>query len=120
MNDLVRLRTCLETIRSAAMDVQAFTTGLKGADLVALPESDRRTYRALSSALIEISELASTLPIELRARHPGVDWRGWIGLRELLLTDGLREEMHRVGPCIEHDLLSLLITINVEIVHLEA
>ena len=108
-------RTSLLTLRSAAADLQAFTVGLEGADLAALPEADRRTYRALGGALMEITELAATLPAELRARHPEVDWRGWIGLRDLLLGDGLRREMPRLGPCVEHDLPTLLAAIHVEI-----
>ncbi|TDH58911.1 hypothetical protein E2C06_30125 [Dankookia rubra] len=100
--------------------MQAFTAGVQGADLAALPEADRRTYRALGGALMEIAEMAAALPIELRARHPEVDWRGWIGLRDLLLADGLRREMPRLSPCVEHDLPILLTTIHAEIEHLEA
>lgn len=120
MSAPAKLRTCLQTLRSAAADVQAFTAGLEGIDLAALPEADRRTYRALSGALMEIAELAATLPVELRARHPEVDWRGWIGLRDLLLADGLRREMSRLGPCVEHDLPTLLTTIHAEIERLGA
>lgn len=120
MIEPAKLRTCLETMRLAAMDVQAFTGGLEGADLTTLPKQDRRTYRALRGALLEISELAAALPFEVRSRHPGVDWRGWIGLCDLLSADGLRGEMHRIGPCVEHDVPSLLNMIHTEIGHLEA
>jgi uncharacterized protein with HEPN domain len=115
MTGLANMRTSLLTLRSAAADVQAFTVGLESADLAALPEADRRTYRALSGALMEIAELVATLPTELRARHPEVDWRGWIGLRDLLLADGLRREVLRLGPCVEQDLPSLLAAVHVEI-----
>ena len=119
MSGIAELRTCLETLQSAAADLKAFTAGLQEIDLIALPEADRRTYRALGGALIEISELAAALPAELRSRNPEVDWRGWIGLRDLLLGDGLRREMRRLGPCIEHDLPTLLATIHAEIERLK-
>lgn len=109
------MRTTLLTLRSATADVQAFTAGLQGADLAELPESDRRTYRALGGALLEIAELVATLPGELRARYPEVDWRGWIGLRALLVPDQLRHEMPRLALCVDHDLPILLAALDVEL-----
>ena len=46
----------LEDIRSAAADAVAFCAGLDEAAFVALPTSDRRTFRALKNVLAEIGE----------------------------------------------------------------
>jgi uncharacterized protein with HEPN domain len=108
-------RTCLSTLRSAAADVQTFITGLDAVALAQLSEADRRTYRALRGALLEIAELAAALPTEVRARRPEVDWRGWIGLRDLLVPDQLHREMFRLALCVEHDLPILLATVDAEI-----
>ena len=63
----------------------------------------------------EIAELAAALPTEVRARRPEVDWRGWIGLRDLLVPDQLHREMFRLALCVEHDLPILLATVDAEI-----
>ncbi len=77
-------RQRLDDIRAAAEDARAFAGGLDAAAFAALPAADRRTYRALKNALAEIGEAVKLLPPELLARHPGVDWRGWAGLRDLV------------------------------------
>ena len=74
----------LEEVRTAAEDVLAFAAGLDEAGFSALPETDRRTFRALKSALSEIAEAVGDLPPDLFARHPDVDWRGWAGLRDMV------------------------------------
>jgi uncharacterized protein with HEPN domain len=78
------LRERLEDIRAAAEDALAFAGGLDEAAFAALPETDRRTYHALKNALTEIGEAVKLLPPELTGRHPGVDWCGWAGLRDVV------------------------------------
>lgn len=66
-------RERLEDIRAATEDALAFAGALDEAAFAALPEADRRTYRALKNALAEIGEAVKLLPADLLARHPGVD-----------------------------------------------
>lgn len=105
----------LEGIRTAAEDVRDFTAGLDEARLLALPEVDRRTYRALKDALVEISERVGELPPNLTARHPGVDWRGWAGLRDLVSHSHFKAELHRLGPAVADDVPALLAAVGAEL-----
>ena len=105
----------LEGIRAAAEDIRAFAAGLDEARLLALPEADRRTFRALKDALMEVSERVAELPPHLFARHPGVDWRGWAGLRELVSHSHFKAELHRLGPAVADDVPALLAAVEAEL-----
>ena len=52
----------LTDIRTAATDIQSFVASLDEAAFGALPETDRRTYRAIKNALAEIGEAIKQLP----------------------------------------------------------
>lgn len=113
--------TCLDpcgillAIRAAAEDAAAFTTGLDATALAVTLETDRRTGRAIQSALAEIAVLAAALPADLRARHPAVDWRGWIGLPALLTPAVLQHEGARLRMSLDADLPSLLAAVEAEL-----
>lgn len=109
------LRGRLRAIRAAAEDVRAFAAGLDDARLLALPEADRRTYRALKDALLEISERTGELPPPLLARHPGVDWRGWTGLRDMASQRDFGAELRRLGLAVAEDLPALLAAVEAEL-----
>lgn len=66
----------LEGARAVAADALAFAAGLDEAAVAALPDADRRTFRALVDALAEVADRMGGLPPEVFARHPAVDWRG--------------------------------------------
>lgn len=105
----------LEEIRAAAEDIRAFAAELDEARLLTLPATDRRTYRALRDALVDISERVGELPPRLLARHPGVDWRGWAGLRDLVSHSRFRAELHRLGPAVADDVPALLAAVEAEL-----
>lgn len=108
-------RDRLEDIRAAAEDALAFAGGLDAAAFAALPEADRRTYRALKNALAEIGEAVKLLPPELLARHPGVDWRGWAGLRDVVSHQYFSLELPRLHPTVAVELPALLAAIRTEL-----
>jgi uncharacterized protein with HEPN domain len=101
-------RERLADIRAAAEDALAFVSGLDAAAFTALPEADRRTYRALKNALAEIGEAVKLLPPDLLARHPGVDWRGWAGLRDIVSHQYFGLELPRLRPAVMDELPALL------------
>jgi len=115
-----RLRHRLDELRLAAADAVAFTADLDAVGLAALAETDRRTWRALKNALAEIGEAVKTLPPELLERHPGVDWRGWAGLRDVVAHQYFQIDGARLHPAIADELPLLLAAVDVEIAALEA
>lgn len=112
-------RERLEDVRAAAEDALAFAGGLDGAAFAALPETDRRTYRALKNALAEIGEAVKGLPPELLARHPGVDWRGWAGLRDVVAHRYFGLELPRLRPAVVDELPALLLAVEAELARAE-
>lgn len=105
----------LEEIRKAAEDVLAFTAELDETGIVALPDADRRTFRALKNALVEIGERVNGLPPDLLARHAAVDWRGWAGLRDVIARREFGPELHRLHPVVLDDLPALLAALGAEL-----
>lgn len=93
----------------------AFAGGLDAAAFAALAITDRRTYRALKNALAEIGEAVKLLPPELLARHPGVDWRGWAGLRDMVSHRYFSLELPRLHPTIADELPALLAAVTDEL-----
>jgi uncharacterized protein with HEPN domain len=50
-------------------------------------ETDRRTVDAVVRNLEVLGEAAKHIPTEIRAQHPGIDWRGMTGMRDVLIHD---------------------------------
>jgi uncharacterized protein with HEPN domain len=111
------VRGSLEEVRTAADDILAFAADLDEAGLSMLPVTDRRTYRALRDALTEIGERVGGLPPDLLARHPGVDWRGWAGLREVVSQRHFELELHRLRPAVAEELPALLAAVEAELAY---
>ena len=105
----------LEEVRIAAEDILAFTAHLDEAGFEKLPQEDRRTFRALKDALIEIGELVNELPPDLLARHPDVDWRGWASLRDVVSHRHFGPELPRLQPVVADELPALVAAVAAEI-----
>lgn len=114
-----RLRHRLEELRAAASDAIAFTADLDATGFATLAETDRRTWRALKNALAEIGEAVKVLPPELIARHPGVDWRGWAGLRDVVAHQYFQIDGARLQPAVAEELPLLLAAVDIEIAALD-
>jgi uncharacterized protein with HEPN domain len=108
-------RDRLEDIRIAAEDALSFAAGLDEAAFAALPQTDRRTYRALKNTLSEIGEAVKLLPPELLAKHPTVDWRGWAGLRDIVSHQYFSLEIPRLRPTVIDELPVLLTAVLAEL-----
>jgi uncharacterized protein with HEPN domain len=105
----------LADIRTAAADILSFVVGLDEAAFAALPETDRRTYRAIKNALAEIGEAIKQLPPEVQAAHRNIDWRGFAGLRDIVAHQYFSVELPRLWPTIIDELPALLAAIDVEL-----
>ena len=66
-------------------------------------------------ALAEIGEAVKLLPPELLGRHPGVDWRGWAGLRDLVSHQYFSLELPRLRPAVVDELPALLAAVEGEL-----
>jgi uncharacterized protein with HEPN domain len=92
-NPLVRLRHILT-------EIESITPRLIGVDLQAFIE-DYLLLRAGERALLIISEAAKSLPSQLTARYPEVDWRAVCGL-----GDVLRHDYNKVDPEVIWEILT--------------
>ena len=114
------LRDRLADIRAAAADILAFVEGLDEAAFAPLPETDRRTYRAIKNALAEIGEASKQLPPEVLAAHREIDWRGFAGLRDIVAHQYFGVELPRLWPTVTEELPALLAAVDAEIARLSA
>jgi uncharacterized protein with HEPN domain len=65
--------------------------------------------------LTEIGEAVKRLTPELLARHPGIDWRGWAGLRDVITHQYFTIELQRIRPAIVTELPALLEAVQKEL-----
>lgn len=105
----------LADIRTAVADILDFVAGLDEAAFGALPETDRRTYRAIKNALAEIGEAIKQLPPEVLATHREIDWRGFAGLRDIVAHQYFSVELPRLWPTISDELPALLAAVDIEL-----
>ncbi len=109
------VRERLQDIRAAAEDALEFCSRLDEEGFATLATADRRTSRALKNVLAEIGEAVKLLPPELISRQPGVDWRGWAGLRDVVAHQYFSLELPRLRPTIVVDLPVLLRAVEDEL-----
>jgi uncharacterized protein with HEPN domain len=109
------LRDRLADIRAAAADILTFVEGLDEAAFTMLPETDRRTYRAIKNALVEIGEAIKQLPPEVLAAHHEIDWRGFAGLRDIVAHQYFGVELPRLWPTVTEELPALIAAVDVEL-----
>ena len=108
------LRDRLADIRAAAADILAFLQGRDESAFAALPETDRRTYRAIKNALAEIGEAIKQLPPEVLAAHREIDWRGVAGPRDGVGHPNFSVQVPPLWPTVSDELPALLAAGRVE------
>lgn len=92
-----------------------FVRGMTPAQFDALPEADRRTYRAVKNAVSEIGEAVKALPPEVCARHPQIDWKGIAGLRDIVVRRYFAVDLPRLWPVLVEEFPQLLKAVSAEL-----
>ncbi|MBV1796534.1 DUF86 domain-containing protein [Siccirubricoccus sp. G192] len=110
----------LADIRAAAADILSFVEGLDEAAFAALPQADRRTYRAIKNGLSEIGEAIKGLPPEILAGHREIDWRGFAGLRDIVAHQYFSLELPRLWPTVTEELPALIAAVDAELARLSS
>jgi uncharacterized protein with HEPN domain len=97
-------RDRLIDIRDAARDLLDFVGTMESEAFHALPATDRMAHRAVKNALVEIGD-----------RHPGVDWRGFSGLRDVVSHGYFGLDQERLWPIIRDEVPTLLAAVQEEL-----
>ena len=108
-------RDRLIDIRDAARDLLDFVGTMESEAFHALPATDRMAHRAVKNALVEIGEAIKALPPEIAHRHPGVDWRGFSGLRDVVSHGYFGLDQERLWPIIRDEVPTLLAAVQEEL-----
>ena len=108
-------RERLIDIRDAARDLLDFVGTMESEAFHALPATDRMVHRAVKNALVEIGEAIKALPAEIAHRHPGVDWRGFAGLRDVVSHGYFGLDQERLWPVIRDEVPALLAAVQKEL-----
>ena len=105
----------LLTIAAAATDACAFAEGLTLDAFERLPSADPRTYRAIKNALTELGEAVKSVPPEVCARYPEIDWRGLAGLRNIVVHRYFALDLRRLWPVVLEELPVVLVAVQREL-----
>jgi uncharacterized protein with HEPN domain len=105
----------LQDIREAVTDLMTFVQNMTPETFEALPQNDRRTYRAVKNAVSEIGEAVKALPPEICERHPAVDWRGIAGLRDIVVHRYFDVDLPRLWPVLTEEFPVLLQAVTAEL-----
>jgi len=97
---------------AAASDAILYATDLDKAAFKRMPGDDGMRYRAMKNALTELGEALKGLPEEtqrdIAERHPDVDWRGMVGLRDVVAHQYHRIDMDLLWPVITIEMPALV------------
>ncbi len=97
-------RHYLEDIAGACEEAIAFAHGMSLEAFVV----DKRTCYAIEWLLFVIGEAAGGLPEETRTRHPEVEWRPIIGLRNVLAHGYWGLDVETLWDTVQTDIPELL------------
>ena len=105
----------LRDILAAATDLKSFVAGMTLMVFERLPESDHKTYRAIKNAVSEIGESVKALPPAIYDRHSGIDWRGFAGLRDIVIHQYFDVDLARLWPVLIDELPALTEAVEAEL-----
>ena len=108
-------KTRLRNILAAAVDLKSFVAGMTLKVFERLPENDHKTYRAIKNAVSEIGESVKSLPPTIYDRHPGIDWRGFAGLRDVVIHQYFDVDLVRLWSVLIDELPALVKAIEAEL-----
>ena len=91
-------------IEEAIIKIQDYT---KNYDFNLFTE-DSKTYESVLHNLFIIGEAANKIPEELQGKHPNIDWRGIIGMRNIIAHGYFKIKPDIIWKTIQEDLPVLL------------
>ena len=103
-------------IHEAATDLRDIVADMKTDAFHALPHANRMAYRAVKNALAELGEAVKALPMDVRKRHPEVDWKGFCriaGSGGASMSFGI--DTSQLLPIIRDELPGLLTAVESEV-----
>lgn len=95
-------------VRAAAAAAWAIAGGVDRQSLANLPVVDDIRYRALKNALTEIGEAIRMLPPRLLIEQPSVNWRGFVGLRNIIAHQYFALEPEILRVVVNEDIPALI------------
>jgi uncharacterized protein with HEPN domain len=101
MNSGRRQEDYLRDIVEYAEKAERFIGGLPSADALG---KDERTLLAVIRCLEVIGEAAKRIPPDLRRKHPGVPWRGMMGMRDKVIHGYFGVDAEVVWRTVREDL----------------
>jgi len=93
----------LEDILLAITKIHEYTAGLSAAAFGA----DAKTFDAVARNLEVIGEAAKTVPEAVRSKHPEVDWKKTVGLRNILIHQYFGVDAEIIWDIIQNKLPAL-------------
>ena len=109
----------LADILAAVRDIEDFVSDITESAFLEIETGDRRTFRAIGACLIVLGEAVKALSDEVKERHPGVDWRGYAGLRDIVTHRYFEIQLDLVWTTIQEELPILGDTVQRELDRLE-
>src|SRR5690349_7363386 len=109
-------RSALRDIQHAAGLIERFVLGLSEDQFL----DDALVQSGTERQLGIIGEAVKRLTPEFRQRHPDVDWRGWAGLRDILVHAYDDINLGQIWPVVQTDLPAFRRFVDAELEHLES
>lgn len=101
-------RLYLADIVVACEKVLRYTDGMEFEQFIA----DDRTFDAVIRNLLIIGEAVKNVPVDIRARHPEIEWRKIAGLRDILAHTYFQIENEIIWDVVQNKIHPLLIKVN--------
>lgn len=108
-------RDRLADIREAAVDLRDLVGSMETEVFHRIAQADRMRFRALKNALGELGEAVKALPAEIVLRHPGIDWKGFAGLRDMVAHQYFGLDVRRLLPIVRTEVPALLVAVEKEL-----
>lgn len=101
-------RLYLADIVVACEKVLRYTDGMEFEQFIA----DERTFDAVIRNLLIIGEAVKNVPVDIRDRHPEIEWRKIAGLRDILAHTYFQIENEIIWDVVQNKIHPLLIKVN--------
>jgi uncharacterized protein with HEPN domain len=93
----------LEDMLASCQNISRYTTGLTRQQLAA----DSKTLDAVVRNLEIIGEAAKSVPKDVRAAHPEIEWKKIAGLRDILIHQYFGIDVEIIWDIVQHKLPGL-------------